>query len=264
MGSPFPGMDPYLEGDLWQEVHERLANQISTQLMQKIAPKYVALLAKRYVMDRPALGIFESSPRIFFPDVHVVRTGSDVEAHVLSVATAEIDPPTLELPTPWPVPQLSIEIRDVAKRQLVTIIEILSPANKVGDGVREYRERRLDLLRTSAHMLEIDLLRGGERIDLGPLPPANYYVSLCRSDRSLYTQVWAISLRGRLPSVPVPLLAPDHDVALNLQAALDACFALVGYERLIDYTISPPAPSLAPNDAAWLEQTLREAGLRSG
>lgn len=41
MGSPFPGMDPYLEGDLWQEVHERLANQISAQLMQKIAPKLV-------------------------------------------------------------------------------------------------------------------------------------------------------------------------------------------------------------------------------
>ena len=53
MPSPFPGMDPYLEGDLWQEFHDRLANQLSTQLMPLLVPKYVALLAKRYVLDSP-------------------------------------------------------------------------------------------------------------------------------------------------------------------------------------------------------------------
>jgi Protein of unknown function (DUF4058) len=53
MPSPFPGMDPYLEGELWQEFHERLSNQISTQLMPKLGAKYVALLAKRYVIDSP-------------------------------------------------------------------------------------------------------------------------------------------------------------------------------------------------------------------
>ena len=58
MASPFPGMDPYLESDLWQEFHDRLANQISAQLMPQMTPYYVALLAKRYVVDRPALGIF--------------------------------------------------------------------------------------------------------------------------------------------------------------------------------------------------------------
>lgn len=51
MPSPFPGMDPYLEGEMWQEFHERLANQISVQLLPLLTPKYVALLAKRYVLD---------------------------------------------------------------------------------------------------------------------------------------------------------------------------------------------------------------------
>lgn len=47
MGSPFPGMDPYLEGDLWQELHETLASAIRAQLVSQLSTKYVALLAKR-------------------------------------------------------------------------------------------------------------------------------------------------------------------------------------------------------------------------
>ena len=47
MGSPFPGLDPYLEGEFWQEFHETLASAIRAQLMPLLSPKYVALLAKR-------------------------------------------------------------------------------------------------------------------------------------------------------------------------------------------------------------------------
>ena len=36
MPSPFPGMDPYLEGEMWQEFHSRLANQISEQLLDVV------------------------------------------------------------------------------------------------------------------------------------------------------------------------------------------------------------------------------------
>ena len=61
----------------------------------------------------------------------------------------------------------------------------------------------------------------------------------------------------------VPLLAPDPDVTLDLQAALDACFALVGYERLLDYTALPPGPSLPEPDAQWVATLLREVGLRA-
>ena len=68
--------------------------------------------------------------------------------------------------------------------------------------------------------------------------------------------------KDKLPVVPVPLLPPDADVPLDLQAAVDACFALVGYERLIDYTVPPPPPDLSPADVAWLDAMLRAAGLR--
>lgn len=211
-------MDPYLEGEMWQEFHETLASAIRSQLLPKLAPKYVALLAKRYVIGA-------------------------VPAELLSPFDEQV-----------PVP--GVEIRDVASRSLVTVIEILSPVNKRGAGAREYNERRIRLLGTRVHLLEIDLLRGGARIELiGELPPAPYYVFLSRWQRRPATAAYAIQLRDRLPRVPVPLLPPDADVVLDLQAAIEACFGLVGYERLLDYAHLPP-PDLPAADMAWVRAQL--------
>ncbi len=270
MPSPFPGMDPYLEGELWQEFHETLASAIRAQLMPRLAPKYVALLAKRYTLDRPALGVFDAPPpRVIYPDVHVVappiQPPPRAAAPAPSPASGQggIVAPAVELPSFLEVPQLSVEIRDVAQRRLVTVIEILSPANKSGDGAREYQERRTGLLRSQAHLLELDLLRQGTRIPLGGTPPpAPYCVYFSRWQRGPFTQVWPIGLRERLPVVPLPLLPPDPDVPLDLHAAVTACFDLVGYERLLPYTDPPPPPALDAEDAAWVDATLRGVGLR--
>jgi len=144
---------------------------------------------------------------------------------------------------------------------LVTVIEILSPVNKRGEGWRDYVDRRTELLQTRTHLLEIDLLRQGTRIPLvGQLPPASYYVYLSRTQRRPRTQVWPVQLRDRLPAVPVPLLSPDPDVPLDLQAAVTACFDLVGYERLLDYAAPPPPPPLSESDAAWAAEVLHAAG----
>jgi hypothetical protein len=256
-------MDPYLEGELWQEFHETLASAIRAQLMPRLPPKYVALLAKRYTLDRPALGVFDAPPlRVVYPDVHVVAP-PEAPSTAPMQGHGGITAPAVELPSFLEVPQLNVEIRDVAERRLVTVIEILSPANKYGDGAREYLDRRTDLLRTETHLLEVDLLRQGARIPLvGEPPPAPYYVYLSRWQRRPFTQVWPVALRERLPVVPVPLLPPDPDVPLDLQAAIGACFALVGYERLLPYADPPPPPELSSEDAAWVDATLRQAGLR--
>ena len=47
MPSPFPGMDPYLEGEMWQEFHDTLANEIRSQIIPQLGSRYAALLAKR-------------------------------------------------------------------------------------------------------------------------------------------------------------------------------------------------------------------------
>jgi hypothetical protein len=262
MPSPFPGMDPYLEGEMWQEFHATLINAIRTQLMHQLRPKYVALLAKRYVFGHSAFGIVDmpAEQRTIYPDVHVVAP-HEAAAHQSGPSTVVLAEPSIELASPVPeeIPLLSVEIRDVAQRRLVTIIELLSPVNKRGAGAREYAERRGELLRTSTHLLEIDLLRQGSRIELLGTPPvAPYYVYLSRSERRPYTQVWAVALRQALPVVPVPLLPPDPDVALDVQAALEACFDLVGYEQLLDYSAPLPPPELSAEDAAWVAARLEQ------
>lgn len=258
MPSPFPGMDPYLEGEWWQEFHETLASAIRARLMPQLAPKYVALLAKRYLLDRPALGVFDAPHgRVVYPDVHVVAPAETLTT-VVPVGGGRVTAPAVELPSFLEVPQLTVEIRDVAQRRLIAVLEILSPANKDRDGAREYRDRRTDLLRTRVHLLEIDLLRGGARIGLvGEPPAAPYYVYLSRWQRRPFTQIWPIALRDPLPTVPVPLLPDDPDATLDLQAAVADCFALVGYERLLPYDQPPPPPELPSVEEGWVMTTAR-------
>jgi len=262
MPSPFPGMDPYLEGEMWQEFHATLANAIRGQIIAVLPPRYTALLAKRYVLDYRPMDPRWQQDRVVYPDVHVAKVQEAVPIYATSVPV--LRPAVLISPYVEEVPQLRIEIRDVAERLLVTMIEILSPVNKEGQGARDYNRRRARLLKRDIHLLEIDLLRGGRRITLwGEVPPAAYYVYLSRMDNRPATEVWPVGLRERLPVVPVPLLEPDPDVSLDLQAAVNACFDLVHYERLLDYSGPPPPPDLALEDAAWVEETLRTTGLRA-
>ena len=45
MPSPFPGMDPYLEGYLWPDVHTALSAKIRQLLTPLIRPRYTARLS---------------------------------------------------------------------------------------------------------------------------------------------------------------------------------------------------------------------------
>jgi hypothetical protein len=52
-------------------------------------------------------------------------------------------------------------------------------------------------------------------------------------------------------------------VPLDMQAAVQACFDLVGYERLLHYTNPPPLPEFTVEDTVWIDEILRTAGYRS-
>ncbi len=260
MPSPFPGMDPYLEGDLWTTVHGQLVAEISRQLAPRLRPRYMALMEKRFVMDWPeseegiAVVAGEGSGRDIFPDIAVAQVGP---AGASVSATALKDAP-IELETVMPsrVPIHWVEIRDVAERRLVTVIEVLSPTNKRGEGYAEYLARRQRLLLSSAHLMEIDLLRAGRRVPMTtPLPAFPYFVFLSRAGRRPLTQVWPIAISEPLPEVPVPLLAGDADVPLNLQQALTHIFDALAYDLAIDYR-RPPEPALGPQDSAWARQRI--------
>ena len=161
-----------------------------------------------------------------------------------------------------PVPHISVEIRDVAKRELVTVIEILSPSNKRGEGIDEYRDRRESILRITAHLIEIDLLRKGRRVPMrGKLPSVSYFVFVCRWERRPATDVWPIALNRSLPIIPVPLRKGDDDANLDLQQALTSVYDEGGLRYMIDYAKAPEVP-LTPKQSAWVDQHLRAAGLR--
>ncbi|MEK7277982.1 MAG: DUF4058 family protein [Chloroflexota bacterium] len=256
----FPGMDPYLEGHFWTTFHASLAGQIQIQLMPRLRPKYVALLEKHYAIDRTGFfeGLSVEKRRDIYPDVDVSQPR--VVKEIVTDMPTFVLAPSAEVISPLPenVPVTTIEIREVSGRRLVTDIEILSPVNKRGPGATEYAERRTSILGTSTHLLELDLLRGGSRFPvIGDLPPAPYYVFLSRVNRRPRTEVWPIRLRDPLPAVPVPLLPPDADVPLDLQAAVRACFDLVGYENLLDYSQPLPPPELNTGDIEWVKERLK-------
>jgi hypothetical protein len=195
----------------------------------------------------------------------VVEAPRRVRESTLIYESPAVTPPSVRRISPIEeeVPILSVEVRDIAERRLVTVIEILSPVNKQGEGGRDYLNRRIELLKTNTHLLEIDLLRRGLRLRFDADPPqAHYYVYLSRVQDRPYTDIWPVQLSERLPTVPVPLLPPDGDVLLNLQAAVDACFELVGYEQLLDYSNPPPPPPLSNAELAWVDQMLHDAGVR--
>jgi hypothetical protein len=162
---------------------------------------------------------------------------------------------------PIRVPQVSIEIRDVARRELVTAIEILSPTNKRGEGYREYLDKRQRILLSAAHLVEIDLLRSGQRVPMQQsLPPAPYFVFVGRAERRPIVDVWPIQLADRLPQIPIPLLADDPDVTLDLQQALDTIYDALSYDLSVDYARPPDVP-LEGVAAEWSQELLRTGGL---
>lgn len=63
-------------------------------------------------------------------------------------------------------PQFTIEIRVIDSRELLTAIEVLSSSNKRGKGREEYLDKRNRVLKSAAHLLEIDLLRSGQRVPM--------------------------------------------------------------------------------------------------
>src|SRR5262249_16881582 len=135
----------------------------------------------------------------------------------------------------------------------ITVLELLSPSNKAPGSDREdYLAKRRQVLAGPTHLVEIDLRRGGTRPNLPELPLCDYYVLVSRSEQRPNLDFWPIHLRKRLPVVPIPLMAPDPDVLLDLQVVLDRTYDAANYGKYI-YG-ETPEPPLSPEDLAWARQ----------
>ncbi len=261
MPSPFPGMDPYLESPDWfPDLHHHLITHMEGAL-QRILPRfYYAQSNYRFWL--------EYSRRYAEPDVEVVRSAKTPRRRSRGgVAVAQLQTwgplvVTVETIEHGPFKQSFLEIRRRRGEEvrLVTAIEILSPSNKkVGHESREqYIEKQREVLGSDAHLVEIDLLRGGTHTAAVPRDlveakagPFDYLVSIHRYDRPQDFLVYPISMTQRLPQIAIPLLPGDPDVPLDVQAAFDRAYENGPFRREIEYGKDRIVPRLKPEQAAW-------------
>ena len=262
MPSPFPGMDPYIEDPkVWSDFHNDLAGEIRARLNQSIQPRYIARLTPYVTYEMIEIG----EKRGVYPDVAIWQPQPPAEPFAAPVAVIAPAPVESVITLEFPLRLLSVEIRQVDTMELVTAIEILSPVNKKPghDAYHDYRRKRRELLRSEANLIEIDFLRGGERMPLDrPVPRAPYYVLLSRVERRPRVAVWPLHFQDALPTIPVPLREPDPDVPLALGAVVASVYERGGYATLIDYKQNPPMPTLTDSETTWLDAHLRKHGLR--
>jgi hypothetical protein len=258
-------MDPYLEApDIWPDFHDGLAGQLRAELNHTLPAPYYARLEMR-----PEVGIVDEggSTRRIVPDVSVVRPPQPAPGAgpVEVIVHSE------------PLRHAVVEIRDPTRgHKLITLIEIVGPSNKrPGLDRRAYLQKQKEVLDSDANLIELDLLRTGDRLlanlslqdQVARLDPSPDYLVLVnrawlRVGDALAYQVFAVLVTEPLPCIPVPLRQGQEEVPLDLQFVFNRVYESGPYWRgAVDYE-QPPQPPLPDNQAAWAVERVRQRGER--
>jgi hypothetical protein len=264
MQSPFPGMDPYLE-DRWRDVHSSLILYARDQLQSQIMPRYRARVEERVVLDA---GDHAGDGPSYFPDVKIVTVREKAPRQPGENGIALAEPIVVVMDHPS-ITETFIQIIDPKNNaKVITIIEFLSPSNKRHGADRDaYIAKQAELLSSDISLVEIDLLRAGERTmqyDFRQWPArvrTHYAACTTRASTSpRKAELYGFSLRDRLPAIRIPLRTGDADAVLDLQALLDLAYRNGGYDDT-DYR-KPPVPPLSAEDETWADELLKAAGKR--
>ena len=252
MPSPFPGMNPYLEQEaVWHDFHQRFIPRAADALTSQVRPGYIVTVDSHvYLHELPA----EARRLVGSPDVSVAVTGSP--GNVRPAGSISGGAVLGIVPLPVDAEKDSyIQIRDREGRELVTVVELLSPSNKApGPDREQYLAKRREVLASGVHLVEIDLLRGWPRLPAEGLPQCDYCIMVSRAKERPRVQFWPATLRDTLPIIPVPLRDADGDATLDVQQILQQVYDGAGYE---DYIYrGRPWPRLRPDDEAWARQFL--------
>ncbi len=218
------GMHPTLEHPRYfPDLHASLCVDIRYWLAPRLPERY-SISVERGLSTTDASG----ASKQYRPDARIDRAEAP-DTHYADAIV--VQPPSFTVAIPNQ-PQRYVAIRDGEER-LVTTIEVLSPANKSGDGYEDFRRKQEQLAQKGIHLVEIDLLKQGkrrwrdERVD-----QADYVMTVQRAGSSL-ANVWAAALGEALPAIPIPLLDPDAEVPLPLELIMQAYLEKSGLgERL--------------------------------
>src|SRR5579871_378977 len=227
MPSPFPGMDPYLEDDaVWPVFHHQLVMCLYQILLPNLVDRYRARVGQRHYVTEQAL--FTS----------VVRE----EHH-----------------------EDYIEIRQRSDGRLITLVEVVSPANKLTMAGRSaYLDKRREGKNANANLVELDLVLQGQptlEYSRDGLPDWDYAVTVTRSTQPERYEIYTATLQKPLPRFRLPLASDDRDTVLDLRIAFTRCYDQGGFASKIDYGRDPATP-LNDEDREWLHDVLRQQKLR--
>lgn len=256
VGSPFPGIDPFIEGQWWSDFHTDFITALRGELAPKVTPRYIAVIEERVYLERRSEQPTERRPHVR-PDVSVAI---DAARRLSASPTGALRsvPVQVSLSLPESIREVYIEVRLRDTFEVVTAIELLSPGNKRArsDGRVEYLAKREKLLRSRVHLVELDFLRGGEPLPMAEDLPDSYgWAIVSRSDRRPVADVWPVYLREPLPSIAIPLGGTDPDIDVDLQVAFNTVYERACYAALLEYR-RPPDPPLDSGDEEWARQVL--------
>jgi hypothetical protein len=252
MPSPFPGMDPYLESPVyWAGFHTSLNVAIMAGLSSRLPVGYYADVDRHIWVDDE----LPEDDRFLIgrPDVYISQSdGGTAVATATKMATKPTGRALLKLAAKKRT-QRFVKIVDQSDHRFVTVIEVLSPSNKVRGPDRDnYIAKRNEYLTSGIHFVELDLLRGGSRMPMGTPSPvdADYYVMIACAHESPNVSYWAFTVRDTMPVLPIPLKPEDGAIDFELRPCLDRAYEDAGYSRRIDYALTPE-PDLRRHDAEW-------------
>ena len=285
--NPFPGMNPYLEErGFWPDVHGSIIQHLRILLTRQLRPEYRVSTEERvYVLTDPdANGAVRGNGSgggarigngLRVPDVAVLTgVGAGVGVGVAVAAASSglrfpaparsKDAIEVQLPFTDLFKERYIEVRRVSNRELVAVIELLSPTNKTSKGWEEYLAKRAAVLSSPTHLVEIDLRRAGRRMPvIGAVPDTHYRILVANAHRTEpIADLYAFGIRDAIPDFVLPLAQADEGIAINLNPVINDAYANGGYDLDIDYAQDPQEPPLSDDDRVWLDGLLREQGLR--
>ncbi|MBM4092411.1 MAG: DUF4058 family protein [Planctomycetes bacterium] len=255
MPSPFPGMDPVIESQRFDEFHSVYLVALADLLVPLVRSK-CSVDVERYVFLSA-----DDHERVYKPDVSIAEVRGATASTGGTGVVATLAPRMLSGPVSDQDGQKYLSIRSRADRRVVTVVEVLSPVNKdATGGQREYLSKRANYLRTLTNVIEIDLLRGGTRLPSKPsLTDGDYSAYVIRHGDGARVEGYVWNLQERLPVIPIPLAEGDPDVGLDLQDAFDTTYDRRGYDYVLDYQ-AQIVPTLTEAAQRWVNERLAGEG----
>ncbi len=251
MPSPFPGMDPYLEGSVyWAGFHASFIVHIRDAIVARLPPSYYAEVEQHIWLENAA---GDDRHPFAIPDAYLADGGGGTAVATRMKKKAASPALEVTLPKLLKRPHKFVKIVDKEDNRVVTVLELLSPSNKSGPDRDDYLRKRSEYFSAKVNLVELDLLRDGERMPFGkPRPaPADYYFFVCRGHPK--ASVWGWTVRDPLPVLPIPLKPADGEVELDLKPCLDRTYDGAGYRARIRYDRPPESP-LRVADAEWVSE----------